>query len=70
MAEPERPSALEEARQAYRACQRANGGHCPDRVHAEVLVEALESEVARLEREVHKLKDHLERSGTVYHMPR
>jgi len=69
MADPQRTASLEEARQAYRACQRGNGGHCPDRVHAEVLVETLESEVARLEREVRKVKDQLERSGTVYHMP-
>ena len=70
MATPERPASLEEARQAYRACQGGNGGHCPDRVHAEVLVEALESEVARLEKAIHKLQVQLERSGTVYHMPR
>ncbi len=70
MAVPERTSSLPGARQAYRACQGGNGGHCPDHVHAEVLVEALEAEVARLENEVRKLRAQLERSGTVYHMPR
>lgn len=57
------PRSLEELRKAYHANETAHGGHCQDAALSEALVQALEKELARV-------SSRMERSGTVYHMPK
>ena len=57
------PPSLAELRKAYQACAQAGGGHCKDLAHAEALLAALEKEVVRL-------SSRIDRTGTVYRVPK
>lgn len=62
-ANPPPARSLADLRQAYQACREKGGGRCMDDQLAGSLIDALEAELRRSE-------FYLDRSGTVYHMPR
>ncbi len=62
--------ALDRLRAEYRECRAQNGGRCADGAHSEALIQALEAELSNCQRSLGVVEARLQRSGTVYQVPR